>query len=234
MTHAELLAAGYDVDAAAHGRLTRYVSLLLAENRRVNLTSIDDEQDAWVQHVCDSLALLPLIEWSGAQSLLDLGTGGGLPGLPLACVCGGLQVTLLEATRKKLAAVERIAGELRLENVRFAWGRAETLAHDDAYRERFDAVTSRAVAELRVLVEYASGFARVGGECWFFKTPGVLADELAAADPAARRCGLEHAGDHPYRLPISAVDRVIAVYRKRDPLPADLPRAPGRPKKRPL
>ena len=183
MTHAELLAAGYDVGAASYERLARYVSLLLAENRRVNLTSVDNQQDVWVAHVCDSLVLLPLIKAAGAQSLLDLGTGGGLPGLPLACVCGGLQVTLLEATRKKLAAVERIAGALRLENVRFAWGRAETLAHDAAYRERFDAVTSRAVAELRVLVEYASGFVRVGGQCWFFKTPGVLADGLAAADP---------------------------------------------------
>ena len=272
MTHAELVAAGYDVAAAAYQRLEQFVALLLKENQRLNLTSIRDAEQAWITHICDSLALLPLIHEakverfqnrssvqqegeapaeprlagrlalprkqnileSGPVRLLDLGTGGGLPGVPIACVCSDVEVTLLEATKKKLAAVRRITTELGLENVHCLRGRAETLAHDPAYREQFDAVTSRAVAELRVLVEYASGFTRPGGVCWFFKTPEGAEKEIPDAEGAAQACVLRHVETRRYRLPVTYAERAIVVYRKEEPLRTDLPRSTGRAKKRPL
>jgi 16S rRNA (guanine527-N7)-methyltransferase len=234
MTHPELAAAGYDVDAAGHALCARFVALLLTENRRLNLTAIRDEQEAWRAHVCDSLALLPLIRETQPRSLLDLGSGGGLPGVPVACACPHVQVTLLDATRKKLAAVERIVRDLPVENVVFACGRAETLAHDPGLRERFDAVTARAVAELRVLVEYGAGFVRPDGVCWFFKTQAGFADELAAAAQAARACALDYIGARTYRIPGADAERAIVVYRKQGPLAANLPRRTGRPQKRPL
>ncbi|MFH1749129.1 MAG: 16S rRNA (guanine(527)-N(7))-methyltransferase RsmG [Planctomycetota bacterium] len=234
MTPSELAAAGCDVGAGAYHRLAKFVRLLLSANQRVNLTAIDNEGEAWIKHICDSLALLPQIQTGQPGTLLDLGTGGGLPGIPLACVCPELQVTLAEATRKKLVAVERIVADLELGNVRCIWGRAETLAHESAYREKFDIVVARAVAKLRVLVEYASGFARIGGECWFFKSAPGLDQEARAAAQAARLCGLERADDHIYQLPESHSARVIVVYRKKSTLSRDLPREVGRPKKRPL
>jgi 16S rRNA (guanine527-N7)-methyltransferase len=234
MTHAELLAAGFEVDAGAHARLARYVELLLEHNRRVNLTAIRAVEEAWRVHICDSLALLPLVRAAGPRKLLDLGTGGGLPGVPVACVCADVQVTLVDATRKKLAAVERMVADLGLANVRCVWGRAERLAHEPALREQFDAVMARAFAELRVLVECAAGFVRRAGWCWFFKTAGAAAEEVAAAEPAATRCALEFVENRAYRLPADVAERVIVVYRKMGVLAADLPRGPGRPAKRPL
>lgn len=234
MTHADLVAAGYVIDAAAHARLQKFIHALLEENRRLNLTAIRDEREAWVAHVCDSLSLLPLMRAAQPRTLLDLGTGGGLPGVPLACVSPAVRVTVLDATRKKLAAVERIIDAVGLDNVSCAWGRAETRAHDPAYREQFDAASARAVAELRILVEYAAGFLRPGGVVWFFKTRPGLEDETGAAAAAARTCALELVEAYPYYLPGTDAERVILEYRKREPLPSDLPRRAGRPKKRPL
>jgi 16S rRNA (guanine527-N7)-methyltransferase len=234
MTHAELLAAGYRVSGTVHARLARFVELLQQENRRINLTAIRGEAETWSVHVCDSLALLPLIHEGRSRTLVDLGTGGGLPGVPLACACPDLVVTLVDATQKKLTAVGRIVQALALKNVRFAWGRAEVLAHDPAYREQFDAATARALAELRVLVEYGAGFVRPGGVGWFFKTRRRCESEVPAAQQAARACAMEFTALWPYYVPPRRSERIIAIYRKLEPLRASLPRRTGRPAKRPM
>ena len=170
MTQRELLAAGFDVSNAAHARLSRFVELLLEENECVNLTAVRDEAEVWRGHICDSLMLLPVVRAHAVTRLLDLGTGGGLPGLPLACVSTRVDVTLVDATRKKVAAVRRIISTLALENARAVWGRSELLAHIASFREQYDAITARAVATLPVIIEYAAGFVRPGGHCWFFKS----------------------------------------------------------------
>lgn len=234
MTLDELAAAGFQVTSAAHTRLARFVELLLRENRRVNLTAIRAPGEVWRLHVCESLALLPLVRRLRPRRLLDLGTGGGIPGIPLACVCGDLEVTLLDATRKKLDAVERIVSELGLERVCTLWGRAETLAHDPACRESFEAVTARAVAPLPTLVEYAAGFVRPAGECWFAKPLEAAAREVEAARRAAAQCGLTHLSTHRFELPDGRGQREVIVYAKRRPLRKGLPRAPGRPRVKPL
>lgn len=234
MTRAELRAAGHEISAAAHARLAEFVRLLLEENARLNLTAAPTAAEVWRGHVCDSLALVSLASEQGAQSLLDLGSGGGLPGIPLACVCEGVRVTLLDATRKKVDALARMIAGLGLSNATALWGRAEVRAHEPVYRERFDAVTSRAVAELPVLLEYAAGFVRSGGECWFFKSAARAAEERAAAQAAAAMCALEYVDASAYRLPGEADARVVLRYRKSGVLRADLPRAPGRARKRPL
>lgn len=231
MTHAELLAAGFDLDAAAHARLAAFVRALLTENTRLNLTAARAAATVWRVHVCDALALLPIIHRHTARTLLDVGTGGGLPGLPLACVLPDLQVTLLDATRKKVAALERIAAQLSLANVTTICGRAETVAHDPAQRERYDLVTARAVAALPVVVEYAAAFVRPGGTCWFFKSDAA---ECAAAANAAATCGLCDPTIHTYRLPGDASERVLIGYRKTTGTPANLPRSPGRARQHPL
>lgn len=233
MTRDELAALGVAVPEAAFERLRGFVDALLDENRRTNLTGARTAEVLWRVHVCDCLAALPLLPSAGAARLLDLGSGGGLPGVPLACVRSELSVTLLDATRKKVAAVERIASRVGLNNVRVLWGRAETVAHDAACRERFDVVTARAVAKLAALAELASGFVRPGGECWFFKSdPGVA--EREEAESAARRCQLEFVRSHDYRLIGEKDERHILIYRKSAPLPVALPRGVGRTRKRAL
>jgi 16S rRNA (guanine527-N7)-methyltransferase len=218
----------------ARERLARLVRLLLHENRRVNLTGARSEDDLWSRHVADSLALLAVLPPGAGTRLLDLGSGGGLPGLPLACVRPDLHVTLLDATRKKVDAVRRIVAELNLANVAALVGRAETVAHDPAQRERYDVVTARAVAALPLLIEYAAGFLRVGGTAWFYKTARALETELAEATNAARICRLTYISARPHGQPGERGGCVLVAYRKDSSLDRGLPRAPGHAKKRPL
>jgi 16S rRNA (guanine527-N7)-methyltransferase len=234
MTHEQLQAAGYDIDATAHARLAAFVDLLLAANERVNLTGVRDVAAVWQVHVCDSLALLPLVDRRNPRRLIDVGTGGGIPGVLLAAARPDLHVTLLDATKKKTDAVRAIITDLQLANADVVTGRAEALARDPALREAYDVAVARAVASLAVLAEYCAGFARIGGWCWFPKSTSGLETELAGAKRAAGQCGLGPAQSVAYRRPGEAEDRVIVTYPKRRPLPAGLPREVGRPRKQPL
>ena len=234
MNKEELASAGFETEPEAYARLARFVELLQRENQRLNLTAIRDVDAVWRLHVCESLALLPLVGELRARLLLDLGTGGGIPGVPLACVRNDLHVTLLDATRKKLDAVGRIVAELELSNVETLWGRAEILAHDETQREQYDAVTARAVAKLPTLVEYAAGFVRVGGQCWFPKSVDAVQREAEDARRAAEQCALQYVKTHRFRLPGEYGERAVVIYEKRGPLRKDLPRSPGRPRSTPL
>lgn len=234
MKRAELEAAGFDVSEVTYMRLARFVQLLLEENEMLNLTAVRDEAEVWRVHVCDSLMLLPVVRSHEVHRLLDLGTGGGLPGLPLACATGRVEVTLIDATRKKIVAVRHMIARLGLDNARGVWGRSELLAHLPAYREQFDAITARAVASLPVLLEYAAGFVRPHGHCWFFKSAAAAGPEGAIAESAARACKLEYVDELPYRLPGEREQRVLMHYHKTGPLGKELPRRPGKPTKRPL
>ncbi len=217
-----------------HALLARLVRALLDENQRVNLTGARSETEMWTRHICDSLVLLPLLPTCAGTRLLDLGSGGGLPGLPLACVRPDLHVTLLDATKKKVEAVQRIVAALPLPNATAICGRAETVAHDSDHRERYDVVTARAVAPLPLLVEYAAGFVRPGGLACFWKTAKSLESERARAAKAARACRLTYRGVQPYCLPGGHEGCALVEYRKDGLLDTRLPRAPGHAKKHPL
>lgn len=233
MTQVEMATAGFDLDESAHARLSRFVELLLEENTKLNLTAIRDADKVWPLHICDSLAIAPLIESAGAKRIIDLGSGGGLPGIPLACADPSLQVTLLDSTRKKIAALERIIAGINLPNVSTQWGRAETLAHEPDLRQSFDGLTARAVAALPLLIEYAAGFVRTGGHCWFSKSCGVE-DEIAAAAGAAQFCRLRLVKSHRFSLPDAHGDRLILEYEKTAETPAAVPRQSGLATRRPL
>jgi len=234
MNLAELTNAGYVLDRDAHQRLDAYLNLLLEENARCNLTAIRSRERAWVLHICDSLALLERIDAAGAQNMIDLGSGGGVPGIPLACARPGLRMTLIDATRKKVDAMTRIIERLGLENVRAVWGRAEALAHEPGYREQFDAVAARAVAKLPLLLEYACGFVRPGGACWFFESTRTASAAPETVASVAEKCALCFERTHEYTLPHGHGRRAILEYRKRTRLVESLPRPPDRAKGRPL
>lgn len=224
MTGESLRLAGFAVDDAAAARLAVYVDGLLAINQQINLTGAREPALLWAAHVCDSLALLPLIDESAPASLLDLGSGGGLPGLAIACARPGLPVTLLDATQKKLRALEPLIAAIGLQNVTLAWGRAEKLAHDAAYREKFEMVVARAVGPLDRLVELAAGLLAPKGLAVFFKSTAAVAPETAAAAAAARICALELLGMREYELPADQGRRALVCYAKKAPLRRDLPR----------
>jgi 16S rRNA (guanine527-N7)-methyltransferase len=190
----------------------------------VNLTAARRAEDLWRTHVADSLALAAWLP-RGAYGGLDLGSGGGLPGMVLAAAAPASRWLLVDSVRKKVAALGRIGAAAGLDNVAARWGRAEELGRLPDLRERFEVVTVRAVAEVRVLLEYAGSFLRVGGSAWLYKSSAAAGAEVHAARAAARRCGLELAAMQPYRLSGETADRVLLHYRKVAATPGDLPRS---------
>lgn len=210
-------------------RLGLYLALLLETNESFNLTSITDPDQAWTKHILDSLTLLPLLaELPEGSRVIDVGSGGGLPGLPLAIVLPGLRFTLLEATGKKADFLRRAAAALGLNNVDVLQDRAEHAGQDHrAHREQYDAAIARAVGPTATIAELTIPFAKVGGQALLIK--GQKADkELAAAKQALHLLHAIHAGT------IDTPTGRIVVLDKPRKTPRDYPRRDGEPKRAPL
>lgn len=172
---ARLDALGASVDAARLAQLGDYLGRLLAMNEHMNLTAITDPASAWERHVLDALTLLPLLaDVPAGGRLVDIGSGGGIPGIPLAIARPNLHVTLIEATQKKAAFLSAVSAAVGLSNVAVRAERAEALAQGEL-RGAFDVVTARAVARLASLAAITLPFARPGGLALLIK--GQRAEE---------------------------------------------------------
>ena len=204
-------------------QLERFCERLLEENQRLNLTAVREPAAARVLLVAESLVVLPRLARRGPKRLADLGTGGGIPGVPIAIARPDLRVTLIDATRKKLAAVGRICADLGVRNVRTCWGRAERLAHEKVWRERFDAAVARAVGRLPRTLAWLSGLLRPAGFGWVFQSLRVL-DKPQPWLEAAREHRLSLEAVWHYTLPEGHGRRLLLELRKTDPLRRDLPR----------
>lgn len=214
MTIEQIHAAGFPVDEEQFSRLYSFVERLLDENSRINLTAIRTVELAWPLHILDCLAIGPLISKLNARRVVDLGTGGGVPGIPLACVLPDVQFCLIDATRKKIDAVARIIEPLRLSNVKLMWGRAEALAKTPSLHAANDLVVARAVAKLPELAPLAASFLRAGGHCAFMKSTLALDGEISDAKPAAQKANLMLCEVLRYSLPSPHGDRAIVVYQR--------------------
>ena len=179
---------GVTLDDVARAKLGTFLALLLAMNEQVNLTAIVEPSAAWSRHVLDGLSLVPLLaDLPAGARVLDVGSGGGVPGLPLAIARPDLSFTLLDGTEKKVALLCAAIAELGLANVEAVCGRAE----DVDFGERFDVVTARAVAKLPTLLEWTAPFAKEGGRLLLIK--GERADlELRDAAKMLRRFRCAH------------------------------------------
>lgn len=188
---ARLAAHGVVLPQAVLVRLGHYLALLLAMNEHLGLTAITEPAAAWERHVLDALSLLPhLADLPSGARVLDVGSGGGVPGLVVAIARPDLAVTLLEATRKKAAFLEAVARAVGLQGVVVVAERAELVAKTGLARS-FDAVTARAVAKLDALLPWTAPFAKRGGRLLFIK--GARADaELALAKRGLLRFGCKH------------------------------------------
>jgi 16S rRNA (guanine527-N7)-methyltransferase len=215
------------IDEPTEAQLRRFLERLLETNRSFNLTAITDPVEAWTKHVLDSLTLLPdLRELAAGSRVIDVGSGGGLPALPLAIVLPALQFTLLEATAKKARFLENTARELSLSNVSVVCDRAESYG-SGPQRERFDATTSRAVSRLPVLLELTLPLIKVGGLSLSIKGEQA-ADEVDEAKNALQV--LKATVEDTRRTPTGVAIRI----RKTGPTPAKYPRRSGEPKRAPL
>jgi 16S rRNA (guanine527-N7)-methyltransferase len=210
-------------------QFARYLDLLTVGNERMNLTRITDRHAAEVQHVGDSLTLLGYLP-AGAFRLADVGSGGGVPGIPLAIARPDAQVVLIESTRKKAVFLRQTAEALELKNVTVLDSRVEDVGQG-MHRERFDVVVVRAVATMNWLAEWCLPLLKIGGKMLAMKGQRIT-EELPMATLAIRRLGGAPAVVHKVELPGSD-HRVIAEIVKTQRTDALFPRpatvAKGRP-----
>ena len=212
----------------------RYVDLLLAANRRVNLTRVVEPEGIARDHLLDALAALPFLEASAAQRVIDLGSGGGVPAIPLALARPDVTWTLVDSVGKKAEALRGFVAELGLANVTVLGERLETLGRDPAHRAAHDLATARACAPLRVLAELALPLLRVGGTLLAWK--GALTpDDLELRAGAAAVALLGGASPEVAATGLRALGgRTLVRVSKERPTDDRYPRRPGVPARRPL
>jgi 16S rRNA (guanine527-N7)-methyltransferase len=220
-------AHGVSLEGELADKLAAYLDLLLATNAEFNLTAVIHREEAWVRHIADSLSLAPELRTFARESkVIDVGSGGGLPGIPLAIAFPSMQFTLLESTGKKAHFLEQTAHKLGLSHVRVVSERAEDYAQGKG-RERFDVATSRAVSRLPVLLELTLPFVRVGGASLAIK------GEQAEAEVSESKRALELLFGVVSRITRTQTGTVVRVDKTRA-TPPRYPRRNGEPKRRPL
>lgn len=221
-----------DLPTSARTALEDHLRLLFAWNAAINLTAIRDPEAAARLHLLDSLAAVPLLRARGIDALVDLGSGGGFPGLPIAIALPARRAVLVDSVAKKARFIATVASALGLDDrVEAFAGRVETLAADRRHRERWPAVVARAVGALPELVELALPLLAPGGLLVAWKRRHVDA-ELAAAAPALEALG----GGRPELVGVDLPglqEHVLVVVEKVRPTPASYPRNPADRKRRP-
>jgi 16S rRNA (guanine527-N7)-methyltransferase len=205
-------------------KVQQYAQLLLEWNRSINLTGARTLEQAEAL-IADAGALAGA-SWAGVSTVIDIGSGGGLPAVPLAIAMPQVRFTLLEANSRKCAFLEHVAGTLGLTNVAVAAGRAEELGHLPALREQFDRAISRAAARPEVLLELALPFVRTGGDL----VAQVSPLDPVVLEPVARLLG----GGTPRLERPDASGRALMVVPKLGATPARFPRRTGLPGRKPL
>jgi 16S rRNA (guanine527-N7)-methyltransferase len=206
---------------------------LISWNKHINLTRITDYEEVQLKHFLDSLTVLTASDLTNNLRVIDVGSGLGMPGIPLKIVSPGIKLTLLEATGKKVKFLEHLTGKLGLDGVEIVIGRAEEIGRDARYREKFDLALSRAVAPLPVTVELTLPFCEVGGLCVALKKGDIEAEiqqSLKVIDVMGGRLrevklvALEGLDDK----------RCLVIIDKLKSTPLQYPRRSGIPAKRPI
>ena len=208
-----------------------YDKLLLDWNEKINLTAITDEREIILKHFIDSLTINRYIE--NADNVMDIGTGAGFPGVPLKIVNENKRFILVDALNKRVNFLEEIKKVLNLKNLDLIHSRSEDLAKNLMYRENIDVVTSRAVANLRVLVEYMLPFIKLNGLCICMKGPNSK-EEIIEAENAIKILGGKIENIDKIILPESEIERNIIIIRKVSNTPNKYPRKAGTASKHPL
>ncbi len=208
-----------------------YMNLLLEWNEKINLTAITDPKEIILKHFIDSITIAPYLK--NAQSILDIGTGAGFPGIPLAILENSKDFVLMDSLNKRIIFLQEVIQNIALTRVQAIHGRAEELGKEKEHREHYDLVTSRAVAKLNILLEYMLPFVKVGGRCICMKSQEIE-EELEEAKQAIELLGGKLERVDEIILPESDVKRKIIVIQKVRQTPIKYPRKPGTPTKEPI
>ena len=221
------------VSSETVSKFEKHMKLVLEWNKKVNLTAITNEDDFIKKHFIDSILCAGFDEIKNADTLIDVGTGAGFPGVPLALVFPDKQFLLIDSLGKRIKILYEILETLGISNVTPIHTRAEDLAHKKEYREKFDICFSRAVANLATLAEYCLPFVNIGGAFISYKGPDA-GEELKWAGNAIKLLGGEAEDIRKINIEGFDLDHNIIIVKKKRNTPVKYPRKAGTPTKEPL
>lgn len=224
---------GVNLDEAALDRFEVVADMMLEWNEKINLTAITDPKEIAVKHFADSLSIVPLLP--GVEfSMIDVGTGAGYPGIPVAIARPDVELTLLDSLNKRIVYLQELCRRLEI-SANLVHGRAEVAAHNEELREGFDIATARAVANLPVLCEYCIPYVKRGGKFIAMKGPDVE-EESKNISRAAKvlGAGFREIQSIQFKLDDEIIERRLVVFDKISPTPEKYPRNTAKIKKEPL
>lgn len=211
----------------------KYYEMIVETNKVMNLTAITDFDEVIVKHFIDSLLIVKELDMNKVDTMIDVGTGAGFPGIPLKIVFPHIKVTLLDSLNKRLKFLDQVISELGLTDIKTVHGRAEDLGQNKEYRENYDLCVSRAVANLSTLSEYCIPFVKVNGKFISYKASDSN-EEINQADKAFYLLGGKLKSCLEYQLPCSDMNRVLVVIDKIKETSKRFPRKAGTPSKEPI
>jgi 16S rRNA methyltransferase gidB len=215
-------------------KLFRFYELLIEKNKVMNLTSITDLEEVTYKHFIDSISLIKKVDNLKIENykIADLGTGAGFPGVPLAIVFPNLNLTLIDSLNKRINFIKDVCMDLKIKNIVAIHARAEDIARDVDYREKFDICVSRAVANLSSLSEYCLPLVKLGGSFISYKSKGADI-EILEAGRAIKILGGEIAKSEAFKLEKYG-ERILVEIKKINTTPKKYPRKAGLPAKEPI
>ena len=213
-------------------QLDLFYELLVEKNKVMNLTAITEFDEVIVKHFADSLSICTVLPDS-VNSVCDLGTGAGFPGIPMAIAYPELQFTLIDSLNKRIKFLQEVVDALGLTNVTLIHARAEEAGRNKLYREKFDLVVSRAVANIATLSEYCLPLVNIGGYFISFKS-GDVKEEIDASGSAIKKLGGSMNKPVYFSLPDTDINRSFLIINKEKNTPKAYPRKAGTPSKEPL
>jgi 16S rRNA (guanine527-N7)-methyltransferase len=228
-----LMARGVILSPYQFKQFSDYYEQLIIWNEKMNLTGIIEREQVYIKHFYDSVSLSFYVSLQSIQTLADIGSGAGFPSIPLKIIYPHLQITIVDSLNKRIQFLNHIIKYLHLENVTCIHGRAEDLARNDKYRDRFDLVTARAVARLNVLNELCLPFVIKSGSFIAMKGSDPT-DELNEAKYSLKQLKARFSELYSFELPIEQSKRHLIVFQKNDVTPKLYPRKAGLPLKDPL
>lgn len=211
----------------------KYYKLLVDWNKFMNLTAITEYEEVYEKHFLDSLAVTKVIDMNEVDTIIDIGTGAGFPGIPLKIAYPHLKVVLLDSLQKRIKYLDNVIEELGLDNIETLHGRAEDYAKKEEYREKFDLCVSRAVANLSTLSEYCLPYVKIDGKFIPYKS-GEITLEAEEAKKAVGILGGNIKKIKKFLLPESDITRSFVVIEKKKATPKKYPRKAGMPSKEPI
>ena len=224
---------GVEITKEMYEKFEIYKNLLQEWNNKMNLTAITDDEAVMVKHFADSVSIVPFVKKIKAENAADIGTGAGFPGIPLKICCPDIKLCLVDSLAKRLTFLDTVCKETGLENIDIVHSRAEDLGRNPKYREKFDFVTARAVANMPVLLEYCMPFVKVGG--YFAAMKGNPENEPDFTNAMKILSGkLEQEDDFSLSVDGEKQHRHIFYVKKCRQISTQYPRKSGTASKKPL